>query len=148
MKNIIIIFALFITPLISFGQWTYKIDSIGRDTYSIANNKSLSIIKTDKDLILGINVENDKHIRSGSMEVDLVFIDTLSGETSTVVETGTYNKGFVSITTKLHNERYFKNIRTANKIEVRLRVDTDVQWLKYYFDSNNFSEAYNFLIEN
>lgn len=100
--------------------------------------------KGDKGLILGINVEDDKHVRSGVMEVKLVIVtDSINGVDYTTSTTGNCNKGFIIISHSVESELYFKYLLQSQKIEVHLRVQTNVQWLQYDFESGNFNKAYN-----
>ena len=145
MKFLILLLAI---PLMSFGQWDYKevIDSVGKDIYSIAKNKNLSLVHDYEDLTLGVQVEADKHVRDGYMNVKLVFVtDTMD---YTYITTGKCYKGFVTISTSLHTQQYFRYFKIAKKVEIHLQVKTNVMWLPYYYDSNNFNQAFNFLLQH
>ena len=139
---------LLIFPLMSFGQWEYKevIDSVGKDIYSIALNKNLSVVHDYEDVTLGLQVEDDKHIRDGYMNVKLIFITETADYP--FMTTGRCYNGFVTITTSLHSQPYLKHLLSANKVEVHLQVKTNVMWLSYCYESNNFNEAYKFLIQH
>ena len=139
---------LLLFTLMSFGQWEYKevIDSVENDNYSIANNKNLSMVHVQEGLTLGVQVESDKHVRDGYMNVRLVFI-TDTNEYSYITTCKCY-KGYVTITSSLHTQQYFRFIQIAKKVEVHLQVKTNVMWLPYHYDSNNFKEAYDFLIQH
>lgn len=141
-----LIFLLF--PLMSFGQWEYKevIDSIGKDIYLVANNNNLSMVKGHEELSLVLTIDKDKHVREGYMSIKMVFItDT---EDYTYTTTGRYYDGFVTITNSLHTQQYLNYLKKAKQIEIHLQVKTNVMWLSYYYDSNKFNEAYEFLIQH
>lgn len=139
---------LLLFPLMSFGQWEYKevIDSVENDNYSIANNKNLSMVHVQDGLTLGVQVESDKHVRDGYMNVRLVFVTDENEYSYTT--TGKCYKGYVTITSSLHTQQYFRFMQIAKKVEIHLQVKTNVMWLPYYYDSNNFNEAYDFLIQH
>lgn len=142
---------LLLFPLISFGQWEYKkvLDSKGKDSLAIATNKNLSMIKTSKGLSFLLSVDENTHIRSGNMTIDLTFItDDETKANSSCVTIGTCSKDIVTLTNSLHTQHYIKELKLASKIEIRLNVNTDVRYLTYSFDSKNFSEAYNFIIQH
>lgn len=145
MKTLLI---LLLFPLVSFGQWEYKevIDSIGKDIYLVANNNNVSMTREYDELTLGLNVESDKHVRDGVMNIKLVFISET--QDYTYLTTGRCSKGFVTISNSLHAEQYLKYLKLATNIEIHLQVKTNVMWLTYQIESKNFNEAYNFLTKH
>ena len=52
----------------------------------------------------------------------------------------------IIISNSIEPQLYFKNLLKSQKIEVHLRVETNVQWLTYYFESGNFNNAYKLLM--
>lgn len=142
---------ILLLPLFSFSQWKYQIkfDSISKTSYPIATNKNLSLLKTNKELILRLDLDTDKHIRRSYMNIKLVFITEDSSQVNyEFMTTGKCNRGFITITTSLHTQQYLKHLKLSNKIEIHIQVQNDVMWLTYYFDSNNFNEAYKFIIQH
>lgn len=139
---------LLLFPLMSFGQWEYKevIDSVGKDIYSIATNKNLSIVHDYEDLTMGVEVEQDKHVRDGYIAIKMVFITETMDYTYTT--TGRCYEGFVTITTALHTQQFLKYLKIATKVEIQLQVKTNVMWLTYCYDSSNFNQAYDFIIKH
>ena len=138
--KILIILLLIIIPVKTFSQWS--IDS------TMITNKNISLKRTPKGLSLCIKVEPDKHVRNGYMDVKIVIITDTNSVPYNYLTTGHCYKDFIIIANSLENQLYFKNLLKSQKIEVHLRVETNVQWLTYYFESINFSKYYKVLMKN
>jgi hypothetical protein len=138
--KILIILLLIIIPVKTFSQWS--IDS------TMITNKNISVKRTPKGLSLVIKVEPDKHVRNGYMDVKIVIITDTNSVSYNYLTTGHCYKDFIIISNSLENQLYFKNLLKSQKIEVHLRVETNVQWLTYYFESINFSKYYKVLMKN
>ena len=124
-------------PERTFSQWSS--DS------TMMINKNLSVKRTPKGLSLGIKVDTDKHVRNGFMDVNMVIITDTNSISHNYSTTGHCYKDFVIISNSLELELYFKNLLNSQKIEVHLRVQTNVQWLTYYFQSIDFNKHYKVL---
>ena len=136
--KILIILLFIIIPVKTFSQWS--IDSL------ITTNKNLSVKRTPKGLSFGIKVEPDKHVRNGYMDVKIVIIADTNSVSHDYLTTAHCYKDFIIIANSLENQLYFKNLLKSQKIEVHLRVETNVQWLTYYFESGNFNKSYKLLM--
>lgn len=136
--KILIILLLIMIPVKTLSQWS--IDSL------ITTNKNLSVKKTPKGLSFGIKVEPDKHVRNGYMDVRVVVTADTNSVSYDYLTTGHCYKDFIIISNSIEHQLYFKNLLKSQKIEVHLRVETNVQWLTYYFESGNFNNAYKLLM--
>lgn len=126
-----------------YGQWTYDdyADTIGKDMYSMAINKNLTLVKSYEDITLSLN---DSLLANGHRNVKLTFIMSLGSES--YITTGKISNGVMVISDRLDKERFLSVFKYCSKLQVEILKNTHYKGKKYLFHMENTPQTYEFII--
>jgi hypothetical protein len=128
-----------------YGQWTYDdyADTIGKDMYSMAINKNLTMVKAYEEITLSLQ---DRTLPNGHRNIKLTFIMGLGQE---VYFCSAYCKdGTLTLTTRLDKIQYLSEFIDCTKLEVEVLKNNHFKPRVYTYNMKNTPEAYQFIINH
>lgn len=144
MKYLVIMFILSISSY-SISQWTYDdyADTIGKDMYSMAINKNLTMVKAYEEITLSLN---DVTLPNGHRNIKLIFKMAVGEE---VYFCSAYCKdGTLTLTTRLDKIQYLSVFIYCSKLEVEVLKNHHFKPRVYTYNMKNTPEAYQFIINH
>lgn len=144
MKYLVIMFILSISSY-SMSQWKYDkyADTIGKDMFSMAINKNLTMVSAYDDVTLCLQ---DRTLPNAHRNIKLTFKMAVGEE---VYFCSAYCKdGTLTLTTRLDKIQYLSVFIYCSKLEIEVLKNHHFKPRVYTYNMRNTSEAYKFIINH